>query len=266
MYFCGMDSFIVFKNINIGFSSKGKGSAVVLLHGFLEDASMWDVMAKDLVKKYRVITIDLLGHGKSDCIGYVHSMEEMATIVKVVLENQRIRKVTIIGHSMGGYVGLAFAEKYSKSLKGLCLMNSTAQADTEERQKLRLRAVKMAQINYEALVSMSITNLFVQDVRKYILQEIEDAKKIALRTSNQGYTACTEGMRIRKDRQHILKSANFKKLIIVGKKDPVLNYESIQEEAKRTETPIITLPNGHMSHIENKNELLLAVNSFLKIK
>ena len=261
-----MSHFLSYKNINVSFSSEGKGSAIVLLHGFLEDSSMWKDITDVLVKRHRVIIIDLLGHGKTASLGYVHSMEEMAAVVKKILNNQRIRKTTIIGHSMGGYVGLAFAEKYPENLKGLCLMNSTAQADSEERKELRTRAIKMAQTNYEALVSMSVSNLFVPEIKKDISQEMKNSKKVALNTSEKGYAACAEGMKIRKDRQHILKGAPFKKLIIVGEKDPVLNYTSIVEEAKRTETPLVSLPNGHMSHIENKEELLLVITSFLKRK
>jgi len=261
-----MNSSINYKNININFSSEGNGSAVVLLHGFLEDISIWKNLSKELVKKYKVVTIDLLGHGKTDCLGYVHSMEEMATIVKAVLKNQKIRKATLIGHSMGGYVGLAFAEKYSKNIKGLCLMNSTSQADSEERKELRLRAIQMAHKNYEAMVTMSINNLFTQTIRKDIVEEIEVTKKVALNTSVQGYIACMEGMRLRKNKEAILKYATFKKLIIVGEKDPVLNYKSVVEEGNRTETLVIVFSNGHMSHIENPKELLLTIKSFLKEK
>lgn len=261
-----MNRFISYKNININFSIEGKGSTIVLLHGFLEDSSMWNNITKEISKKNKVITIDLLGHGKSECLGYIHSMEEMAEIVISVLKSESIRKATFIGHSMGGYVVLALAEKYTKAIKGLCLINSTSQADTEERKQLRLRAIKMAQTNYEALVKMSVTNLFVQEIRNNILEEIERTKQIALKTNVQSYIACTEGMRIRQNRESVLKTAEFKKLIIIGKKDPVLKYESILEEAERTKTPLVSLSNGHMSHIENKEELLNALLLFLKKK
>jgi len=261
-----MNSCITYKNNNINFSIEGKGAAVVLLHGFLEDISMWKNITQELKKNYKIITIDLLGHGKTDCLGYVHAMETMADVVKEVLKSQRIRKVTLIGHSMGGYVGLAFAEKYVENVKGLCLMNSTAQADTEERKELRLRAIQMAHKNYEAMVTMSVNNLFTQTIRPAIVQEIEMSKKVALNTSVQSYIACVEGMRIRKNKEVVLKSATFKKMIIVGEKDPVLNYESILKEAKRTETRVVSFPNGHMSHIENPKELLSTIKSFLKEK
>ena len=143
-----MQDFIVYKNSRIAFSDVGKGNAIVLLHGFLENSTMWSNISAELSTKNRVICIDLLGHGNSECIGYVHTMNDMALAVKEVLKLLRLRKYIIIGHSMGGYVSLAFAEKYPKHIKGLCLLNSTAQADTEERKELRSRACKIAKTNY----------------------------------------------------------------------------------------------------------------------
>ena len=110
------------KGINIFYSDVGKGSAVVLLHGFLENATMWKDIVPELSKKNRVITIDLLGHGKSDCLGYVHSMDLFAETVETILKHLRVRKCIIIGHSLGGYVALAFAETHPQKIKGLCFM------------------------------------------------------------------------------------------------------------------------------------------------
>ena len=110
---------IIFKNTAISFSDIGTGATVVLLHGFLENKTMWKDLAPKLAEKNRVISIDLLGHGQSDCLGYIHSMEENAEIVKAILSNLKIRKAIIIGHSMGGYIALAFAELFPQFLKEL---------------------------------------------------------------------------------------------------------------------------------------------------
>src|SRR5690606_33729582 len=101
-----------YKNIAINYTDQGKGTAVVLLHGFLENLHMWDSLKNELSRKYRVIAIDLLGHGKTDCLGYIHSMEDNADCVHAVLSELRIRKAVLAGHSMGGYIALAFAELY----------------------------------------------------------------------------------------------------------------------------------------------------------
>ena len=109
---------ILHKNASIWFSVSGNGPAIVLLHGFLEDSSMWTDLASVLSKKNKVICIDLLGHGKTDSLSYVHTMEEMADTVLTVLKHLGLRKYTFIGHSMGGYVALAFEKHILKILKG----------------------------------------------------------------------------------------------------------------------------------------------------
>jgi len=121
-----MHHFFNYKNIQIRYTSTGKGRVVVLLHGFLENLNMWDTIVPKLAKKNRVITIDLLGYGKSENLGYIHTMEDQAQLVKAVLKHLRLRKYILIGHSMGGYISLAFAELFPHSLKGLCLLNSTS--------------------------------------------------------------------------------------------------------------------------------------------
>ena len=142
---------ILYKNTAISYSDTGKGTAVVLLHGFLENKKMWDDYIPVLSQKNRVITIDLLGHGDSECLGYIHSMEENAQVVRSVLTHLRIRKAVFIGHSMGGYVALAFADLYPNSIKGLVLLNSTAKADSAERKKNRDRAIVAVKQNYGIL-------------------------------------------------------------------------------------------------------------------
>ena len=258
-----MQEFINYKNSKIAYSDIGKGGAIVLLHGFLENAAMWNGIANELKKNNRVICIDLLGHGNSECIGYMHSMEDMAEAVKAVLKHLRVRRFFIIGHSMGGYVSLAFAEKYSENIKGLCLLNSTSQADSEERKEIRLKACEVAQTNYASLIKMSIVNLFAEETRKEFLFEIDEVKKEALKTPLQGYIAATQGMRLRKSKENVLKQIE-KRLIISGENDPIINKESIREEAKRTKTPIQFLSNGHMSHIENKEEVIKMLKTFVK--
>lgn len=263
-YFCKMEKSLSFKNTKVSFAEYGKGSVVVLLHGFLENSTMWNHLIPELSTTNRVIAIDLLGHGKTACLGYVHSMDLMAEAVLAVLKSLRVRKITLVGHSMGGYVGLAFAEKHSEMIKGFCLMNSTSLADDEERKKLRERANKMVQHNFKNMVQMSFTNLFGERSRTTFKKEMELALKEALKTSVQGYIAGQEGMRIRPERSHILKNNSFRKLIIIGKKDPVIVFEESLEEAKKTNSETIVFEDGHMSHIENKEELVSSLMHFVK--
>ena len=259
-----MQNFILHKNAKIYFSTKGKGTAVVFLHGFLENSTMWDSIADILSKNNRVICIDLLGHGQTECIGYLHSMEDMADAVTAVLKYLRVRRSIVIGHSMGGYVALAFAEKNPKKIKGLCLMNSTSKADDSERKALRARANKMVQTNFESMVRLSFVNLFSEQSKMQLKKEMQLALNGALQTPIQGYIAASEGMRIRPNRTDVLINGDFKKLLIIGEKDPVLNYQELEEEAKETNSDSIIFEEGHMSHIENKDELIDALKQFVK--
>lgn len=246
---------IQYKNTKIAYSDIGKGQTIVLLHGFLENSSMWDYYIEDFAAKYRVVCIDLLGHGQTECIGYIHTMEDMAEAVHAVLQNLKIDKSIFVGHSMGGYVSLAYADLYKNFVSGLVLLNSTAYADDHERKINRNRAIKMAQREYTSLVQMSIANLFSIDNRERLLTEIEQTKKEALKTPLQGYIACQEGMKIRKNREKILQNTTFPKLLILGKKDGILNSEDNTKQVENTQVELVSLPDGHMSHIENKDVL-----------
>lgn len=254
----------LYKNTKISYSDQGKGTAVVLLHGFYENKEMWNAFVPDFSKKYRIITIDLLGHGQSECLGYVHTMENQADMVHTVLQELKIRKAVLVGHSMGGYIALALAELYPEMMKSLVLLNSTSRADSEERKANRDRAIIAVKKNYVACIRMSVANLFSEKNRDILLDEIEYVKLEALKTPLQGIVACQEGMKIRKDREVILHFAQYPILLILGKQDPVLNYDENKNQIENTEAKLVTLPDGHMSHIENKDELLSLLLNFLK--
>jgi len=255
---------ILYKNTKISYSDTGKGNAVVLLHGFLENQTMWQDLVPELSKKHRLITLDLLGHGETECMGYVHSMEDNADVVQAVLSKLRIRKAVFIGHSMGGYVALAYAELYPEKIRGFVLLNSTSKADSEERKANRNRAIKAVKKDYTTFIRLSITNLFSPDNRELLVDEIEKVKNEALKTPLQGVVASLEGMKIRKDREVLLHLTPYPKMLILGKKDPVLIYETALEQIEETAVKLITLPDGHMSHIENRDELKDVLLGFFK--
>ena len=255
---------IQFKNTSIAYTDTGKGTAIVLLHGFLENQSMWDNYIATFSKKNRVITIDLLGHGETECLGYVHSMEDNADAVHAVLAELRIRKAILVGHSMGGYVALAFAELYPENVKGLVLLNSTARADSEERKVNRDRAIRAVKQSFVNFISLSIANLFSEGNRERLVDEIENVKNKALKTPLQGIVASLEGMKIRNDREVLLHLTAFPKLLVLGEKDPVLPHEETKLQVENTEVQLVTFPDGHMSHIENKEALTEVLLKFFK--
>lgn len=246
---------LLYKKTNISYTDSGKGTAIVLLHGFLENKKMWQEYIDLFSEKYRVIAIDLLGHGKSESLGYVHSMEDNANAVHEVLEHLNIPKAIIVGHSMGGYVGLAFAELFPKNISKLVLLNSTSKEDSHEKKINRNRAIKAVKQNAVNFVSLAIANLFSENNRTRLADEIEKVREQALKTPLQGIVASLEGMKIRKDREKLLHKNLFPVLLILGKKDPVLNYEDSISQIENTTAELVSFEDGHMSHIENKDEL-----------
>src|SRR5690606_9867054 len=142
------------------YTRTGQGSAIVLLHGFLESSSMWHFIIPQLSKTHTIISIDLLGHGKSESVGYIDTIEEMRDQVKTVLEVEKRPSAVFIGHSMRGYVVLAFAEKYDDKVEKLVLLNSSAVADSKERKENRDRAVVLVKKSKDTFLSMTLSNLF----------------------------------------------------------------------------------------------------------
>ena len=151
----------LYKNIPIYYKTFGKGPVIVLLHGFLESSTMWKKLIPEFSKNNFLVTIDFPGHGKSGVISETHSMELMAEVVHELLKELNIASATFIGHSMGGYVALAYAELYEKEAEKLILLNSTPQADSEERKENRDRSIEIVGKVPEAYISMAIGNLFV---------------------------------------------------------------------------------------------------------
>jgi pimeloyl-ACP methyl ester carboxylesterase len=255
---------ILYKNTKISYSDSGIGNTIVLLHGFLENKKMWLEYSNLFSQKYRVVAIDLLGHGESDCLGYVHKMEDNAGAVNEVLEHLNIEKATIIGHSMGGYVGLAFAELYPEKIQKLVLLNSTSKEDSAEKKLNRTRAIKAVKQNYVNFVSLAIANLFSENNRIRLAEEIEKVKTEALKTPLQGIIASQEGMKIRKDREELVRKNLFPILLILGKKDPVLNYEESLSQIEDTTAELVSFEDGHMSQIENKEALKTILLDFFE--
>ena len=258
-----MYSYLDYKNIKIRYRSEGKGGAVVLLHGFLENLTMWNPFITELATKNRIVTIDLLGHGQTGCLGYVHTMEEQAAIVNAVLNHLHLRKFILVGHSMGGYVALKLAEMNPERIKGLCLMNSTALADSVEKKKNRDRAIKAVKHNKKTFIKVAIPNLFSEANKSVYRKEISEIIEEAVQMPTQGVIASLEGMKIRKSRIKVLKMNTFNKMLVIGKQDPALEYESLIKQVKNTNVKVAEFPDGHMSHIENKTELFHTIRNFI---
>lgn len=254
---------ILLQNKIIAYKSWGAGKAVVFLHGFLENQTMWDVFIPELSKTHQIITLDLLGHGLSDVGTAMQTMEEQAETVAALLAFLEIKKATLIGHSMGGYVALAFADLYPEKTEGIALLNSTPLPDSDERKMNRDRAVEAFKSNKNITINLSIENLFAKENQKRMVKTVQKVQKEALQTPLEGIIASLKGMKLRKDRTFILENKKFKNLLILGKQDAVLPYIETAKIAQNTHTKLIPLAGGHMSHLENTTEVFEAIITYL---
>ncbi len=133
----------------LNYDDLGRGEeVVVLLHGFCESKALWEDFEEELSDSYRVLNIDLPGFGESQLNESNITMEWYASQINGLLEELNIEKVVIVGHSLGGYVGLAFAKLYTSKLLGLGLIHSNAFPDTEERIHSRNKTLKFLHFSF----------------------------------------------------------------------------------------------------------------------
>ena len=257
-----MRSTFLFKGAPIFYRDEGNGRAIILLHGFLASHQLWNAQFEDLSKRYRVIAPDLPGHGSSDSLGYLHSMELLAEAINALLRHLGLRRVVMIGHSLGGYVSLAFAEQYTDKLKGLILINSTAAADSETRKASRDQLVRMLPKKFELVINSLVDSFFVI-YGPYRLPSLKKYKRWATSTEAKGIAANVRGMKARKEREIILKFAPYPYLIISGAEDPIIDCEQSKLEAELSPNGSIEVleDSGHMSVMEKPwliNRLILS--------
>ena len=245
-----------FKNSSIHYSITGKGKCIVLLHGFLLNTGIWADLIPLLSKKNKVLAIDLPGHGKSDCISEIHSMELLADLVNFILEENNLTTTSLIGHSMGGYIGLAFTEKYRSKVNTLVLLNSTTEKDSIERKSNRERALKIVSTNKNIFIKTAIRSLFSEKKLKVYKDFIEVLTEDALKLSKQAIIASIQGMKLRTDRTQILKLFDGKKYIISGIEDPIIPFSNAIKVAINSDTELIKVDSGHMSATENNHEII----------
>lgn len=253
-----------YKNTNIFYSEYGKGNAVLLLHGFLEDATMWANLVPQLEKRYRVITVDLLGHGQSDSYGYIHTMEDQADMLFALMAELRLRKISLIGHSMGGYIALAFAELYPDHLRSLVLLNSSAQPDSNDRKMNRDRAIEVVKKNSTVFVRMATQNLFSSEAHELYTDAISTFTEQALKTPLQGIIASLEGMKIRIDREALLHFSPYAILVIASENDTIIPLNDIKNQVANTEVTFEVIPGGHVSTIEQPKAIADIIRPFLR--
>lgn len=237
---------------------------LILLHGFMENRMIWNDLEVHLSKKFKIIKIDLPGHGQSKTYHEIHTMDFMAEKVKEVVDFLNLTKIHLLGHSLGGYVSLAFAEKFQEMLKTLTLFFSTTLADTDEKKEIRRRSIKVIDENFETFVSLSIPNLFSENEKDILEEKISLAKKIALSTKTEGVKAAQKGMIERPNRTSILENFTGKILIILGNHDNALNTENLLKIIpNQANIKTYVLDCGHCGHWEKPAICATIINTEL---
>jgi pimeloyl-ACP methyl ester carboxylesterase len=222
------------------------------LHGYLETLSVWDDFVTCLEKDYRIIRIDLPGHGLSGT-AEINSVDFSAQAIYEALQKQQVRECVIGGHSMGGYTALAFAANYPDAVRGLCLFHSTPNADPPQKQEGRNREIALLREGKLSLViRQGVPRMFADDNVPRFAEKIQEISEIAEIHNPEGLIACLEGMKRRPDRNEFLASFRKPALFIFGEKDRYISLETAQElSARFPQAQTLWLKNsGHNGFLE----------------
>lgn len=222
-----MQKTLAYKNVIIYYQVIGSGKPVMLVHGFSEDSDIWKHQVNFLKDKFQLIIPDLPGSGLSvvnDWSSFTEknqlTVELMAEILRIILDNEKIEQCAMIGHSMGGYITLAFAEKYPSRLSKLGLFHSTAYPDNEDKIQTRRRGIAfIKEYGAPAFLKQSIPNLFDKKFTNEKAAAIEELIERGKSFTSEALTQYYEAMIARPDRTAVLKNFNKPVLFIIGVND-----------------------------------------------
>lgn len=247
----------------ISFFEKGKGQAVVLIHGFCEIGELWTDFSNELSKEFRIICPDLPGFGKSPINSDTIQLEEVAVLLEEWMEENDIVDPIVIGHSLGGYVTMALLDLMGNKLKAVGLFHSTSFEDNEDKKGMRDRTVTfLNKHGVDKFVTAFVPPLFPEQRQEELAKEISCAVKQAKKCTLDGLVAFTIAMRDRKDRFEVLKDFSGPKLMIAGTEDGAVKIDASRKH-KVAVTDYYELENtGHMGMIEQKMKTLEIVRKF----
>lgn len=250
-----------YNKATISYRSEGEGKTVLLLHGFGEDSSIWNAQVAFLQQHCRVITPDMPGSGNSELraiTGDSPAMEDYAAIILALLDNEQIDRCILLGHSMGGYIALAFAASYPERLEAFGLINSTAFADSAEKKQVRARAIEtIGAHGAYAFLKTTIPTLFSTAFRgqhpEQISALIEKGKEFSKEALQQYYRA----MMNRPDRTAVLKSNPLPVLFVIGTEDAPAPMNDVLQQTHLPDKSYIHVLQGigHMSMLEAPDQL-----------
>ncbi len=260
---------VTFKNKKIFYRVAGKGKPVILLHGFAEDGNVWNYQVEKLKKKFRIIIPDLPGSGSSERLTGKVSLLHYADAIKAIVDAE-IKKdtvgFTVIGHSMGGYIALAFAEKYPDRLNGLGLFHSSAYADDDQKKDIRNKGIDFIKKNgASSFLKNTTQNLFSEKTKKENPDLIEKLIELSKNFTEASLVQYYKAMRDRPDRSSILKCFAKPVLFIQGFHDNAVPLKSGLEQSHIA--PItyfkILKNSGHMGMWEEQLTATVFMEEFL---
>lgn len=262
-----MEFFAISNGIPVHILDTKKGEkTILLLHGYLETLYIFNELVEELEKRYRVVAIDLPGHGLSGSDKEVNSMEFCAKVAHDVLKKCGVEKAVVAGHSMGGYVAQNCMKLYPETFEGIILLNSTPNADSPEKKVDREREIELilgAKLGH--LASLSIPKMYAACNLRRFDEKIEETVEITETHDPKGIVACIRGMMAREDSRDVLKNEK-NVLFVFGTEDKFITEEtrnSLIAEFPNATAAIIP-ETGHNSFIENPEATIQAIDNFLK--
>lgn len=266
---------IQFNNVSGYYKVMGEGEPLLLLHGFCGEGNVWNDLIAFLPKQYKLIVPDLPGYGQTvhSSQSIVHSVEATtiefyAEYVKAILELEQVEQVTFIGHSMGGYTALAFAEMFPQQVKKLCLFHSHPYEDEAEKKENRRRAIKFIEkFGSKLFVEELYNNLFAEAFLKLQPEKVTALKAMAAQYPKETLIASCHAMINRKDRSKIMQQLQVPILLIIGKEDKAIEAEkSLNMCALANVTQVEIIENvGHMGMIEIPEQTAKMICNFMQL-
>lgn len=263
-----MEKFILANGCATRISDTQKGdNVIVLLHGYLESLDIWEELTALLRDNYRVVSLDIPGHGISEVKGEIHTMEFLADVVAEAISELGVQSATILGHSMGGYVALAFAERHIDMLDGLILLHSTPNSDSDLKKENRKREIELVLSGKKDLLSKLTPSLgFAEKNRFRFTSRINDLCEQVIMTDDDGVVALLRGMSERSDRNDVMLKLNKPELLIFGRLDDYIPEEvAIEVSQMQPQADVVWLENSaHMGLIEEPQQVAEAINLFIQ--
>ena len=254
-------------NIRLGVFDQGHGRALLLVHGFPLDHSMWRGQIQDLSRDFRVIAPDLRGFGRSGVTDGVVSMEQLADDLASLLDALGVSdKIVLCGLSMGGYVAWQFWRRHRSCLSHLILCDTRAAADPRDAAKARLESADRAMAEgVEFLADTMMGKLFAESTLQDRPDLVEATRTVMLETPAAGVAAALRGMAARSDSTDTLGEIDVPTLIICGQHDTISTADEMQEIARQISgSRYVEVPDaGHMSPLENPTVVNQAIRDFL---